>query len=405
MVRGIVLTFVVALAWGLLPNVAVASSCVGYYALTFDDGPHPTNTRRVLDALAELDAPSTFFVMGWRVNAYPDVVREADSFGHRIANITYTHPYLTGLSNSKIRSEVQRTSETILESGVQELPLVRPPFGDTNSRVKSVIESLGYTQTLWTVDPRDWTGRSASEIASHILQYTRDGSIIVLHDRGSTSINTVGAIRKAIPVLRSRGLCPGQLDASGAVIPPGSLVYNGSFFDDDDSIFEDAIEWLVVEGITSGCNPPRDNRFCPEDPVTRGQMAAFLVRALGYSDRGGENIFSDADGHLFERAIDRLAVAGVTKGCNPPANTKFCPDDFVTRGQMAALLVRALGYTDDGGGDLFIDDDGNTFEGAIDRLGAAKVTLGCNPPVNDKFCPDDNVSRGQMAAFLKRALG
>lgn len=341
--RAIALALVLALAWGLQPNVAVASSCVGYYALTFDDGPHPKNTRRVLDALAEFDAPSTFFVMGWRVNAYPDVVREADSFGHRIANHTYAHPYLAGLSYSKIRSEVQRTSEAILESGVQELPLVRPPFGDTNSRVKSTIESLGYTQTLWTVDPRDWSGRSASEIASHILQYTRDGSIIVLHDLGSTSINTVGAIQKAIPVLRSRGLCPGQLDAAGAVIPPGPLVYNGSYFDDDDSIFEDAIEWLVVEGITSGCNQPRNNRFCPEDPVTRGQMAAFLVRALGYTDDGGGNLFVDDGNSVFESAIDRLATAGVTKGCNPPANDRFCPDDLVTRGQMAAFLARAFG--------------------------------------------------------------
>jgi hypothetical protein len=72
---------------------------------------------------------------------------------------------------------------------------------------------------------------------------------------------------------------------------------------------------------------------------------------------------------------------------------------------MAAFLVRALGYTDDGGGDLSVDDDGSTFEGDIDRIGAAGVTKGCNPPVNDQYCPDDLVTRGQMAAFLHRALG
>jgi hypothetical protein len=63
-----------------------------------------------------------------------------------------------------------------------------------------------------------------------------------------------------------------------------------------------------------------------------------------------------------------------------------------------------MGYTDDGGGDLFTDDDGHLFEHAIDKLGAAKVTLGCNPPANTHFCPDDYMTRGQMAAFLKRAL-
>ncbi|HZJ49108.1 MAG TPA: hypothetical protein VFD97_08780 [Acidimicrobiia bacterium] len=93
------------------------------------------------------------------------------------------------------------------------------------------------------------------------------------------------------------------------------------------------------------------------------------------------------------------------RGCNPPANTRFCPDQAVTRGQMAAFLVRALGYTDNGGGNLFIDDDGSIFEGDIDRLGTAGVTMGCNPPANDRFCPNQEVTRGQMAAFLHRALG
>ncbi|HSO49855.1 MAG TPA: S-layer homology domain-containing protein, partial [Acidimicrobiia bacterium] len=107
----------------------------------------------------------------------------------------------------------------------------------------------------------------------------------------------------------------------------------------------------------------------------------------------------------FENAIDKLGTAGVTQGCNPPANDRFCPDRLVTRGQMAAFLVRALGYSDDGGGDRFSDDDGSVFESAIDKLATAGVTQGCNPPVNDRFCPDDPVTRGQMAAFLKRALG
>jgi hypothetical protein len=77
----------------------------------------------------------------------------------------------------------------------------------------------------------------------------------------------------------------------------------------------------------------------------------------------------------------------------------------VTRGQTATFLVKATGYTDDGGGDLFVDDDGDIFEAEIDKLATAGVTRGCNPPVNDRFCPTSNVTRGQMAAFLHRALG
>ena len=186
--------------------------------------------------------------------------------------------------------------------------------------------------------------------------------------------------------------------------PKGLCDESGSFSDDDGNTFELDIEWMNRQAITKGCNPPTNDEFCPNDFVTRGQMAAFLVRALGYTDDGGGDLFTDDNNSVFESDIDKLATAGVTKGCNPPINDNYCPDDLVTRGQMAAFLVRALDYTDDGGGDLFTDDDGNTFESDIDKLGTAGVTKGCNPPVNDEFCPNDFVTRGQMAAFLRRAL-
>ncbi len=133
-------------------------------------------------------------------------------------------------------------------------------------------------------------------------------------------------------------------------------------------------------------------------------MATFLVRAMGYPATGNDYFLDDA-GSVFEGAINRLRAAAVTQGCNPPLNNRFCPSDFVTRGQMAAFLVRAFGHTDAGLGDYFLDDDSSVFEGAIDRLRTAGVTQGCNPPVNDRYCPDDYVTRGQMAAFLRRAIG
>lgn len=85
------------------------------------------------------------------------------------------------------------------------------------------------------------------------------------------------------------------------------------------------------------------------------------------------------------------------------ANDEFCPEGMVNRGQMAAVLVRVMGYTDDGGGNLFTDDD-SIFASDIDKLRTAGVTVGCNPPANTKFCPTSNVTRQQMAAFLARAL-
>jgi hypothetical protein len=165
--------------------------------------------------------------------------------------------------------------------------------------------------------------------------------------------------------------------------------YDGRFSDDDDSVFEQAIETLAAAGITKGCG---DTTFCPDQPVTRGQMAAFLVRVLDLDPVAG-NPFSDDDGSPFEGAIESLAAAGITNGC---AGHRFCPDAPISRGQMAAFLTRAAGLPP-AGGNSFFDDDQSPFEDAIEALAAAGVTNGC---ADGRFCPDEPVTRGQMAAFL-----
>lgn len=176
-------------------------------------------------------------------------------------------------------------------------------------------------------------------------------------------------------------------------LPPG-----GTFLDDDQSVHEGAIEAIADEGITSGCG---GDRYCPRAPVSRGQMAAFLVRALGLPASDVDH-FDDDDGHLFEADINALAEAGITRGCGD--GTGYCPDGNVTRGEMAAFLVRAdrLEPTDV---DHFRDDDGHLFEAEINALADAGVTSGCNPPDNSRFCPGDVTLRGQMASFLTRFLG
>jgi len=122
-------------------------------------------------------------------------------------------------------------------------------------------------------------------------------------------------------------------------------------------------------------------------------MAAFLVRALGL--KPGKSTFADTKGHVFAADIAALADAGITRGCGP---NKFCPDQPVTRGQMAAFLVRALGLP--AGKAAFADTKGHVFAVDIAALADAGITRGCGP---NRFCPDDPVTRGQMAAFLVRA--
>ena len=187
---------------------------------------------------------------------------------------------------------------------------------------------------------------------------------------------------------------------AGAPCAPES----GTFIDDDLSVFEADIERLAAAGITKGCNPPSNDRFCPDANVTRGQMAAFLVRALDLS-AGPAGTFTDDNGSIFEPSIEALAAAGITRGCNPPTNDQFCPGSPVTRAQMAAFLRRALpGSIATGPPAAFADISGTIFEADIEWLGASGITKGCNPPTNDRFCPNNQVTRGQMAAFLVRAL-
>ena len=178
---------------------------------------------------------------------------------------------------------------------------------------------------------------------------------------------------------------------------------SGRFIDDDLSVHESDISELAAAGITKGCNPPLNSLFCPDGLVTRGQMAAFLVRALSL-EMSSVDAFSDDGGSAFEGDINALAAAGITKGCNPPLNSLFCPDGLVTRGQMAAFLVRALSL-EMSSVDAFSDAGGSAFEGDINALAAAGITKGCNPPANSLFCPGDPVTRAQMASFLIRALG
>src|SRR5690606_23328552 len=158
-------------------------------------------------------------------------------------------------------------------------------------------------------------------------------------------------------------------DAAGNMSEDGPLVVVTTaqdFLDTNGHVFHDDAAWLSATGITRGCHPPANDRFCPDDPVTRGQMAAFLARALARAPAPPAT-FPDTTGPLFAGDAACLAPTGITRGCNPPANDRFCPDDPVTRGQMAAFLARALGLPPAPPG-TFTDTTGTVFARDIDSL-------------------------------------
>lgn len=173
--------------------------------------------------------------------------------------------------------------------------------------------------------------------------------------------------------------------APGGATSPFSDIYGSTFFAD--------IVWLVEAEITQGCG---NGRFCPNANVTRAQMASFLVRALDLPQTE-QDYFWDDGASMAEPDINRLAAAGITGGCG---GGRFCPYDPVRRDEMASFVRRALelGGTSN---DHFWDDDGLPAEADINSFADAGITTGCQP---GRYCPTGNVTRGEMAAFLHRAL-
>ncbi|MPZ53265.1 MAG: hypothetical protein GEU79_11125, partial [Acidimicrobiia bacterium] len=177
-------------------------------------------------------------------------------------------------------------------------------------------------------------------------------------------------------------------------------------FTDDDNQFQSEIRFIARAGITLGCSPPANDRFCPRDPVTRQEMASFLVRMLDL--RGGTpNSFTDvSSSNPHAEDIASLAKSGITLGCNPPANDRYCPEQKVTREEMASFLVRAFEFREIPGRppvNYFVDvDQGNPHYENIAYMDTFGVTRGCNPPQNDRYCPKEAVTRQEMAAFIRR---
>ena len=144
-----------------------------------------------------------------------------------------------------------------------------------------------------------------------------------------------------------------------------------------------------------------DDRGAPFDPVSRGELASVLVRALGLPE-AGEDHFTDDDGSVHESSINALREAGITRGCRDGPD-RYCPTEPVTRAEAASVLVRALGLPE-AGEDHFTDDDGSVHESSINALREAGITRGCGDGP-DRYCPSDLVLRAHLESFLVRSLG
>jgi peptidoglycan/xylan/chitin deacetylase (PgdA/CDA1 family) len=163
-------------------------------ALTFDDGPTPGVTDRILDELKARGAHATFFMIGQRIAAAPDLARRVVAEGHEVANHTFTHPKLGELPSARAEEEIQKTQDVIHEILGLQPAWFRPPYGSFRPDQGPLVHNRGMRIAGGSVDPRDWSQPGEELIIGAIAGDARAGSIVICHDMHAQTANAIGAV-------------------------------------------------------------------------------------------------------------------------------------------------------------------------------------------------------------------
>ncbi|HEV3254043.1 MAG TPA: polysaccharide deacetylase family protein [Candidatus Acidoferrales bacterium] len=188
-------------------------------ALTFDDGPNPAVTPRLLELLARHEARATFFLIGRYVRACPGLAAEIAARGHVIGNHTETHPNLIWLSPQRIREELMQCGEAIAEATGRKAGWMRPPFGYRGPQLGGAVRGAACAGVaMWSASGRDWRPQPAARVIRR-LRRARGGDIVLLHDGdyralGADRRHTIEALEYWLPRWKDAGLCFVGLDAS-----------------------------------------------------------------------------------------------------------------------------------------------------------------------------------------------
>lgn len=168
-------------------------------AFTFDDGPHPVWTEKLLDGLKEREIRATFFVIGQSAEEHPELIQRMLEDGNQVGNHTYSHVQLTACKTDQALEEIQKTQEVIYDATGFQPRYIRPPFGSWNEVLQ---DKTNLQSVLWDVDPYDWKVQNTDIIVQRILEQTEDGSIILLHDVYEESVE---AALKVADIFLERG--------------------------------------------------------------------------------------------------------------------------------------------------------------------------------------------------------
>lgn len=169
-------------------------------ALTFDDGPHYTNTEKILDVLKQNDSCATFFVVGDNAEAYPEILKDISDAGCQIGNHTKNHKDLTNLTDDEIKQEVDYVDKIVKKATGSPTTIIRPPYGAYDKNVQKVLNKTPLI--FWDIDTEDWLTLNAKKTIDAVMDQTSDGEIILLHDIHDS---TAKAAETFIPRLRAEG--------------------------------------------------------------------------------------------------------------------------------------------------------------------------------------------------------
>jgi peptidoglycan/xylan/chitin deacetylase (PgdA/CDA1 family) len=192
-------------------------------AVTFDDGPHPEQTPRVLEALAREGVSATFFLQGDNAAAWPQRVREIHEAGHQIANHSYTHIRARERSASEFVTDVERTQALLQDIVGQQIAAdFRPPYGDITPRTFAALARRGYRLVFWTTDSDDSTRRDPLDLASHVASLgVAGGDIVLFHEDYA---HTAQALPEVLAGLRRAGLSMVRIDRLHGAAPARTRV-------------------------------------------------------------------------------------------------------------------------------------------------------------------------------------
>ena len=189
-----------------ISNVYHAHSNSGMkIALTFDDGPHPRLTPKILDILKKYNVRATFFIVGKNAELYPHLVERILAEGHEIGNHTYSHGKVSSSNFGQMKREIEACESAIYEIADYKTKLLRPPEGFLDNKIRDISKQMDYNIILWNIDTLDWAHKSPAEICQNVSDNISQGSIILMHDYIGYHSPTPEALALFIPILLERG--------------------------------------------------------------------------------------------------------------------------------------------------------------------------------------------------------